>query len=119
MPRISAEARSAAAFRAGALRPKPPARLSAAAKRLWREIVDDRPVDFFRPGSLSQLEQYCAFTTELRRVTKALKTASPEDCRKTLRSAKDLAAMLATLARQLRITVQADVDRRAVGKLNE
>jgi phage terminase small subunit len=52
MPRQSAEARSAAAFRQGGKHPVPPKHLSDDAKALWREMVEDRPVDYFRPGAL-------------------------------------------------------------------
>jgi hypothetical protein len=67
MPRISAEARAAAVFRSGVAGQEPPEHLTVAAKRLWREIVDDRPADFFRPGSLQLLEVFCQLTIEERR----------------------------------------------------
>ena len=68
MPRQSIEARSAAIFRRGGKRPTPPANLSDEAKKLWREIVEDRPIDFFRPGALQLLEQLCIMTVSARRV---------------------------------------------------
>jgi phage terminase small subunit len=107
MPRISAEAKSAAAFRAGIARRKPPRHLSAAAKRLWREIVEDRPVDYFRPGSYEALEQFCEYTIQLRGTLKVLRRASSEDYPRVLRSAARLSAVLAPLARRLRLSVQA------------
>ena len=33
--------------------------MSAAARSIWRQIVADRPADWFRPGSLLLLEQLC------------------------------------------------------------
>jgi hypothetical protein len=120
VPRISQEAKSAALFRAGSVRRPPPRRLCAAAKTLWREIVEDRPADYFRPGSFEALEQYCALTIEQRRAIRALKGASPnnDDYAAKLKAAKDLTTILATLARQLRLSVQA-VTRGDAGKMSE
>jgi hypothetical protein len=69
MPRQSIEARSAAIYRRGGKRPSPPANLSDEAKKLWREIVEDRPIDYFRPGALYLLEQLCVMTVAARRVS--------------------------------------------------
>jgi hypothetical protein len=91
-----------------------------AAKRLWNEIINDRPADWFRPGSFELLERYCELTVERRNGIVALRRASDAKERgRALRQLKDLESMLAVLARQLRLSVQADVDRRAVGKLSE
>jgi hypothetical protein len=60
MPRISAEARAAAAWQVGSRSPAPPKGLSPGARSVWREIVDSRPPDYFRPGALHLLEQLCA-----------------------------------------------------------
>ena len=59
MPRISPAARAAAVWRAGGRKPAPPKHMSAAAKRIWRQIVDDRPGDWFRASNLLLLEQLC------------------------------------------------------------
>ena len=119
MPRVSIEARAAATFRAGAARPAPPRHLSAAAKRLWEAIVSDRPADWFRPGSYELLEQYCEFTVQQRRAIKTLRNAEDEDYGLALAATKSLTTMLTALASKLRLTVQADIDRRAVGKAAE
>jgi hypothetical protein len=120
MPRISVEDRSASAFRAGARRREPPARLSTPAKRLWREITGDRPVDFFRPGGYELLELFCEFTVQQRAVLKALSklAAADEEYPRMLRSAAQLSSTLTALAGKLRISVQADVHRRS-GKTGE
>jgi phage terminase small subunit len=80
MPRISAEARTAAHWQGGGQHPKPPSDLSNAAKAVWREIVDCRPVDFFRPGALHLLEQLCVATVAARHVAKLIEDdpANPE-----------------------------------------
>jgi hypothetical protein len=93
--------------------------LSVPAKRLWSEITSDRPADFFRPGSFELLELYCELTIRLRGAVKELKAVSAEDCPVKLRAVKDLSTVLVVLATKLRLTIQADVDRRARGKLSE
>jgi hypothetical protein len=52
MARQSLEERSAAAWRAGDRHPVAPKTLSIRAKKVWREVVECRPPDYFRPGSL-------------------------------------------------------------------
>jgi hypothetical protein len=69
MPRQSIEARSAAIYRRGGKHPSPPKHLSDEAKKLWKEIVEDRPIDYFRPGALYLLEQLCIMTIAARRVS--------------------------------------------------
>lgn len=115
MPRISAEDRSAAAFRAGGERPKPPAGMTKPAKAIWFEIVADRPIDFFRPGSLYILEDYCQLRVENRRLLRLLArtrvgTGDYVDLQKQVsRNSVNLLAH----ASKLRLTVQADVDGRS------
>jgi hypothetical protein len=120
MPRISIEDRSASAFRAGTARREPPRHLRAPAKRLWREIVDDRPVDWFRPGSYELLEQYVEFAVQQRALVKALARlgADDDDYPRLLRSVTRLTLTMATLSVRLRLSVQSDVDRRS-GKTAE
>jgi hypothetical protein len=105
MPRISDEARSAAVFRARVIRWPPPRRLSAAAKTLWREILSDRPVDFFRPGSFELLEQYCELTVQQRKVIKWLTSTPPANYSVKLKAAKDLTTMAVAIA-----TMSANID---------
>jgi hypothetical protein len=115
MPRISIEDRAACA---GAKRREPPRHLSAPAKRLWREIIEDRPVDFFRAGSYELLEQYVEMTVEQRAAIKALRQAAQEDYAAKLQVVRRLSSTLATLATKLRLTVQNDINRWA-GKTKE
>jgi hypothetical protein len=116
MPRASAEAKSAAIWRAGAKHPKPPTHLSRDARKLWREIVECRPVDYFRPGSLQLLEQFCEVAIAQRANLRLLAT-NPTDPA-AIKATKDLAAVLTATALKLRISIQAEVDRKS-GKLNE
>jgi hypothetical protein len=92
--------------------------MSAAAKTVWREIMDDRPVDWFRPGSLELLEQFCEVVVQQRNKLRDLRKAPPEDYADVLKATKDLAAMSTLLATKLRITVIADVHPRS-GKIAE
>jgi hypothetical protein len=115
MPRISAEARSAAAFLAGGERPMPPARIHAPAREIWSAIVADRPVDFFRPSHLGMLESFCQITVEQRRIVLCLaKTRVGTGDYVTMQKlAARNTIMLTTLASKLRISAQADVDGRS------
>lgn len=111
MPRISAESRSAAMFRAQLKKRPAPRRLNPAAKAVWHEIVDDRPADWFRAGNWELLEQYCELFVQQRACLDALARLQPaeEGYPALLRSASRLAATLTTLATKLRLTVQWDV----------
>lgn len=104
MPRASAEARSAAAWREGGQHPKPPAHLSRDAKVVWKDIVGTRPVDFFAPGSLHLLEQFCAATVAQRANMAALEV-DPTDHAAIERFAK-LGTLLNTTAQKLRLSIQ-------------
>jgi phage terminase small subunit len=46
--------------------PDPPERLSADAAKLWREIVESLPADWFSEGNLDLLEAYCVSIMVLR-----------------------------------------------------
>lgn len=116
MPRQNVEAMSAALWRAGATPPKPPGYLSREAKKLWNEIVEARPADYFQPGSLELLAQFCTVSVAQRKATKVLEL-SPLDP-ELIKAVKDYAAVLNSTALKLRITIQTEVDRKA-GKLDE
>ncbi len=116
MPRASAEAKSAAIWRAGVEHPTPPTYLSREARKLWREVVECRPADYFRPGSLQLLEQFCEVAIA-QRANLRLLAANPTDPG-AIKAAKDLAAILTATALKLRISIQAEVDRKS-GRLDE
>lgn len=115
MPRISAEERAAAAFRAGGERPEPPKGLVAAARALWVQIVSDRPIDYFRPGQLHDLADYCAKQLEGERITRELVRTriGGEDYLALQKLAARNTAMVMALGTKLRLTVQAGVDGRS------
>lgn len=106
MPRRSPEARAAIAWRLAESggHPKAPRHMSTAAKRVWRRIVESKPGDYFHEEHLLLLEQLCevfvAQQANLRRL--AEDTSDPG----AIKAVKDLSAILATGARQLRLTIQ-------------
>jgi phage terminase small subunit len=120
MPRASAEARSAATWRAKGEWPAAPAYLSREAKKLWKQIVEARPADYFQPGSLQLLEQFCETMVTQRIALENMATVArdPDALALAVKTMKDLAAVLNSTALKLRISIQAEVDRKS-GKLDE
>jgi len=110
MPRISAEARAAAMFR-GVVGQEPPMHLTAPAKRLWREIVEDRPPDWFRPGSAQLLEVFCQLTIEERTLLRRVRRTQGEEKAKLLQLARQMSGTLVGVAKALRLCTRNDVDR--------
>ena len=115
MPRISAEARSAAAMRAGGAPPEPPAGMTAAAGAVWRRIAASRPPDYFDDGAQVLLESLCNEVVHERRLVKQLEKLIKAGAWK---DAKDFEKRLAlsrqtksTLCTKLRLSIQAVVDR--------
>ena len=110
MPRHSAEERSAAAWRSGSAHPAAPKYLSRDARKLWREVVEARPVDFFAPGSLQLLEQFCeTMVTQriaLAEMARAAELNDPDRLAKATRVMKDLATVINNTAVKLRLSIQ-------------
>jgi hypothetical protein len=116
MPRISPEARSAAAWRAEGVHPKPPENLSEPAKAIWHEIVDCRAVDFFKPGSLHLLEQLCVMVVAARTIGMIVeKNPLDEDA---ARAYTNYAQRCAMHCQKLRLSIQSAL-RTEAGELNE
>jgi phage terminase small subunit len=113
MPRISSEARATLPLQPAHEPPKAPAHLSAAAKRLWDEVVLDRPQDHFRPGSMQLLASFCEVTSVLDRLWKAevASRGDPERHSVVVRRICSLAATQARLCGDLRLTPRANVER--------
>lgn len=104
MPRKSPESVSASLQRPGGRHPEPPADLLAEAADLWNEIVLDRPADFFRPGSLELLAQFCRLSV-VQRFNIAALEADPGNA-DLIAPVVRLGAHLTTLAVKLRISIQ-------------
>ena len=113
MPRLSADERAGAAFRAGIAHPTPPKDMPAEAKKLFREIVECRPADFFGPGSLELLATFCRLSIVQRGLVAAAE-ADPDAVGK----AQKLGVFLNVTAAKLRLTVQS-ASRVGEGKLDE
>ena len=113
MPRISAEARSGAAYRAGGKAPEPPAYLPKEARDLWHQITGSRPPDYFDAGSAVLLESFVVFAVHGRAVLKRMADAGETDNGRLTPQVALITATLAALASKLRLTVQARVDRKS------
>jgi hypothetical protein len=120
--RQSAEARAAATFRAGAASPAPPKHLSRDARAVWIAIAASKPADWFDAGAQPLLESYCELTVQARAIAKKLarlrKGSSWEESKAFERRLEWLSLTLSTLGTKLRLTVQAQIDRRS-GRIGE
>ena len=92
-------------------RPRTPSRLSKVGKKLWRDIVNSLPVDWFKDSDLPLLESYCLLYSQVRECEQALETESlvitdvngmvrPNPWHKIL---MDNTVKMATLATKLRL----------------
>jgi hypothetical protein len=131
VPRLSAEARRAASLSKSSGSVSPPRHLTKDGKRLWRDIVSAKPVDWWNPGALALLAQFCELSAsqelliiKLRSLNEQEFLDPDEEDEADVLSARlekriiRLSTTLATLATKLRLSVQAGVDRKS-GKLNE
>jgi hypothetical protein len=117
MPRQSAEARGAAAYRAGGAPQAPPKALSKEAAALWLAITACKPPDWFDPASAVLLEEFCEVVTHLRALHQHLarlrEAGAWSEAAVTERRWLRLGARMTTLATKLRLTVQSGVDRKS------
>jgi hypothetical protein len=121
MPRHSAEERAAAFYRAGKKPATPPRGISPAARRIWRDIVNSKPVDWFDVGSLQLLRLHCENVAAANEVSARLSTAEvgSTEFSRCAANAKMLGSAIATSARQLRLTVQHAIEYHERTKLRE
>ena len=114
MPRISAESRGAAAFRAGGQVPEPPPTLDKDGAAVWREIAASKPADWFDPGTHGMFEGYCEATVHMRHLHKelrALRKRGTEGEQKAMEKRVALVwASMCTMATKLRLSVQANME---------
>jgi hypothetical protein len=115
MPRKSPEAVAAAAWRASTRRqPPPPVDLDAEAGELWRQIVADRPDEWFTPAALGLLRRFCRTLRLAERLHDALDEASDLASPAALQLQRGLLAATnsaAILAARLRLTPQSTLRR--------
>ena len=107
MPRRSAEARAATFWQKSAGPPKAPRYLSPPARKLWKEIIAARPNDFFMPGSLQLLEQFCEVMIAARQAQIKL-SETPLDAQ-SASLMRRLSVLSMQLASKLRLTLQASM----------
>ncbi len=116
MPRLSAEDRAAATWRAGGAGPKPPKHLSRPAKAMWREIVRSRPADYFGPGATQLLESFVVASMAAREL--APKVAVDPGDKDLAEALRRYGAVQATMATKLRLAVSSAIKPHS-GKLAE
>lgn len=92
----------------------------ALARAIWLEIVNDRPVDFFRPGQYETLKAFCEVSIEQSRLLYILTRTrvGTGDYIELQKAAARNTVMLTSLGKTLRLTVQAGTDGRSK-KLDE
>ena len=121
MARISSTELAAANFRALGKHPAPPSSLNEDTRQIWNEIVSARPVDFFSPGNLQLLENYCRSLVNLRRANDFLDQIQVEDAgdfADQVRVVAKLTGTVVQLATKLRLSVQ-NIHHRKSGILTE
>ncbi len=116
MPRLSADDRAAAAWRAGGAVPRPPKHLSRPARAMWREIVASRPADYFAPGSTQLLESFVVASVAAREL--APKIAADPGNKDLAEALRRYSAIQATQATKLRLAISSSIKPHA-GKLAE
>jgi hypothetical protein len=113
MPRQSSAAREMAAWQPEHEPPPSPAHLTAAARRLWDDIIADRPAGHFRPGSFSTLATFCEVSAQLVRLWRRERAcrSDPEAHGGVIRHICRLATLQARLCGDLRLTPRATIER--------
>lgn len=115
MSRMSAEARSASAFKSGGKPPPPPDGFAEAESKIWRKITRQKPLGWFDEGSLPILSQYCRTLVLAERTSAALMSMAVDDPM-AIEVGKHLVRLngsVTTMATKLRLSVQGSVDRRS------
>jgi hypothetical protein len=81
-------------------RPPPPPELSERERKLWTDVVESRPLNFFDSGTLPLLAAYCMHTILARDLAAELRIHITDKLRKAYRQET---SMLATLSSKLRL----------------
>ena len=115
MPRISAEARGVSAFQPNAKPHMAPKTLTPDERKVWYDIVNSKPHDWFDAGSLILLERYCVLAVDAREMTAQMRAAPNASLRSIIR--KELVhttVAIGNIATRCRLSVQAAIDRRSM-----
>ena len=116
MPRRhSAEQRAGSFYRVGGQAIEPPRVLTARAKRIWREIVAAKPIDWFDAGHAGLLADHCETQCLLEEVWARLRRfpVGSKESAVLIAQHKTVRNDYAVSARLLRLTVQQTTERQA------
>jgi hypothetical protein len=110
--RHSAEGRAGSFYRAGGRPAQAPAGMSAFARRVWREIIASKPLDWFDGDALHELRVHCENRARLNDLTRrsAKEDVGSKEFRELAVTMRVVSTMLTSSARQLRLTVQHKID---------
>jgi hypothetical protein len=120
VPRLSSEARSAAAWRVGDALPPAPRYMDKDARQIWAEVVASRPSDYFDAATKPMLETFCTASSSLRAISAkmvGLDVRDPEFGR-LVRLSAVLTTVQSTMAVRLRLCQSARM-RYEDGRLDE
>jgi hypothetical protein len=120
VPRLSSEARSAAAWRAGNALPPAPKYMGKDARAIWAEITASRPVDYFDAATRPMLETFCCASSSLRALSTKMVGLDPRDPEfgRLVRLSAVLTTVQSTMAVRLRLCQSARM-RYEDGRLDE
>jgi hypothetical protein len=116
MPRRhSAEQRAGSFFRVGGQPIEPPRVLTTRAKRIWREIVTSKPMDWFDAGNAGLLADHCETQALLEEIWARLRRfpVGSKESAVLINQHRTVRNNYAVSARLLRLTVQQTTERQA------
>lgn len=108
MPRNSAESLSVTTVSIP-LRPKPPEDLSSYAQKIWKDVVDTKPPEWFESDSFPFLRAYCQAADEHKKLADEIqtyRTTRDEGYKDTISMMTSQAKLLGELAVKMRLTQQ-------------
>jgi hypothetical protein len=121
MPRRSAEEIAAIRWRTGSKPPAPPADLPPRSRKLWRQIVSSKPVDFWTPTMRVLLSRFCRTAEYCSRVADALDQlpVGSDQALKLTRQLIGLNGTLSVLSQKMRLSAQNTISARSTGWMAE
>jgi hypothetical protein len=111
--RHSAEERAGSFYRKGRKSTQPPRGMSPAGRRIWREIIASKPVDWFDADPRQELMAHCENRARLNDLMQRLakEDVGSRAFRQLAINMKMISTMLVASSRQLRLSVHAATDR--------
>lgn len=107
MPRTSAESLSIATVSIP-LRPNPPEDISPYAQKVWKEVVDTKPPEWFESDTFPLLRAYCIHSAQHKKLTAHLEKFDIEDevYPRVLKMITEQSKIIGELAVKMRLTQQ-------------